>query len=60
MDNAFFVEKMYSFFKTNAVNVSYEAYYNCDGENPDIYRVFPEQWNPKAGAKYKTLWTAGK
>ncbi len=60
LDNPFFVDKMYNFFKTNAADLSYEAYYNCDGENPDIYRVHPESWNPKAGAKYRALWKAGK
>lgn len=55
-DNPFFIRKVYEFLKANANDIAYDSYYNC--QNNTIYRVYPEYYNPKAGAMYRTLWSA--
>lgn len=57
-DNDFFVKKVYEFLKSNATFIAYESYYNC--KNNGIYTIYPEAYNPRAAAMYRSLWSAGK
>lgn len=58
VDNPFFIEKMFEFFKTNAADVAYDAYFNC-GDPGQGYKLAPNTLNPKSAAKYKELWGKG-
>jgi len=62
-DNPFFIRKMYDFFRTNAANIAYEAYFNGDdGSGNDengSHRLTPNHHNPKSAAVYKALWSSG-
>jgi len=51
-DNAFYIKKMNGFFKANAKNIAYEAYFN---ENASYYAgsIYGYGQNPKAAATYK-------
>jgi hypothetical protein len=60
-DNPFFIEKMFEFFRDNASEIAYEAYFNCgstvgSGSNGG-YRLAPNTANPLSRAKYKALWS---
>jgi hypothetical protein len=61
-DNPFFIEKMYRFFRANADVMAYESYFNGGGKNyPEgVYKIFPVEHNPRAAARYRQLWSAGK
>ena len=58
VDNPFYVEKMFNFFKDNAADIAYDAYFNCQ-EAKIGYKLAPSTVNPKAAAKYKELWSKG-
>jgi hypothetical protein len=59
-DNPFFIEKMFQFFRDNASQIAYEAYFNCGttrGKGPNGgYRLAPTTHNPKSKARYAALW----
>lgn len=59
-DNPFYIQKMYEFFRNNAQDISYEAYFNCKNTDPSIYMIYPENYNPLSSKRYKDLWRAGK
>ncbi|HMR29497.1 MAG TPA: glycosyl hydrolase [Geminicoccaceae bacterium] len=58
VDNPFYIEKMFNFFKDNAADIAYEAYFNCR-EAKIGYKLAPNTVNPKAAAKYRELWSKG-
>ena len=58
-DNAFFVEKIWQFLKSNSSSIAYEAYFNCVNTGAGIYMIYPEKNNPQASSKYKQLWRSG-
>ncbi|HMR29424.1 MAG TPA: glycosyl hydrolase [Geminicoccaceae bacterium] len=58
-DNAFFVEKVWQFLKSNSSAIAYEAYFNCVNTGAGIYMIYPEKNNPQASAKYRQLWRSG-
>ena len=52
-DNALFVDRMVAFFRENAADIAYEAYFNpFSGANAKVFSIFPESNNPKAAARY--------
>ncbi len=59
-DNPFYIQKMYEFFRNNAQDISYEAYFNCKNTDSSIYMIYPENYNPLSSKRYKDLWRAGK
>lgn len=55
-DNPLYIELMLSFFRENAANIAYEAYYNPQGEQSRAeYSIFPPDDNPLAAARYLDL-----
>ncbi|MCB1882646.1 MAG: hypothetical protein KDG89_01420 [Geminicoccaceae bacterium] len=52
-DNPVFIKGMVDFFKKNAAYIAYESYYNAGG---GTFQIYPESYNPKAGAMYRTLY----
>jgi hypothetical protein len=56
-DNALFIEQMAAFFRQNAADIAYEAYFNpYSGANARTFSIFPEANNPKAAASYLELY----
>ena len=53
-DNAFYVEKMHAFFKSQGSHLAYESYFN---ESADYVAgaIFSPTQNPSAAAKYQAL-----
>ena len=56
-DNPLFIKKTTDFFARNAKSIAYETYYNCGG---GAYQVYPEKFNPKAGATYRKIYQGFK
>lgn len=55
-DNAFYIEKMWNFFKTNAADIAYETYFNGNyGDH--VSQIYQISSNPNASAKYQQLWS---
>jgi hypothetical protein len=53
-DNAFYIGKMYEFFKSQGSHLAYESYFNEDASYVAASIFGPTQ-NPSAAAKYKSL-----
>lgn len=63
IDNPFFIQKMYDFFRANAASIAYEAYFNGDdGSGNDengSHRLAPVEYNPQSATAYKAIWSSG-
>jgi hypothetical protein len=59
-DNPFFIEKMFEFFRDNASQIAYEAYFNCGSvvghRSSGGYRLAPRTDNPRSRTRYRDLW----
>jgi hypothetical protein len=55
-DNPVYIDNMYRFFRDNAPDIAYENYYNSSLR----HQLNPSTKYPKAGAKYRELWSAGQ
>jgi hypothetical protein len=59
-DNPLYIEMMLSFFRDNAADIAYEAYFNPQSEDGRAeYSIFPPDHNPLAAAKYLELMRTG-
>lgn len=61
IDNPFWMRKMFEFFRTNAANIAYEAYFNGHGDGRTTaaagsHKLAPTYHNPLSAAVYKELW----
>jgi hypothetical protein len=60
-DNPFFINKMFEFFRDNAKDIAYEAYFNCGRPlgtgSAGGYRLAPNTSSPLAKARYQALWS---
>ncbi|MCB9945539.1 MAG: hypothetical protein H6851_18205 [Geminicoccaceae bacterium] len=54
-DNALYIKNMYNFFKKNAKDIAYESYFNCVQGNPQVYILYPSNYNPLSSAMYRSL-----
>ncbi len=56
-DSPVYIRGMWQFFQSCGSDLLYECYFNRRGSNGD-HRVFPEEYNPRASAAYRELWSA--
>jgi hypothetical protein len=56
-DDSFFVEKLYDFFWRHADDLEYEALFNLQGRNYQLFPISDLDGNPNAGNRYLLLWS---
>jgi len=54
-DNPHDSKTMYNFFKKTAKDIAYESYFNCVQGNPQVYILYPSNYNPLSSAMYRSL-----
>jgi hypothetical protein len=68
LDNPFFIQKMFGFFRDNAPSIAYEAYFNGHGswgsdrkpsDRNGSHKLAPSRYNPRSAAAYRSLWSSG-
>ena len=58
-DNPRYIQRMFEFFRDNAGEIAYEAYFNPHGPTAKIFSLYPPELNPQSAAKYRELYSKG-